>query len=237
MSSPLFHSIHHIDGFNNSNNANDRSAATIEFSNFSTGENLPENGAINNIVDARSSEEFCPENNIQLIRKLSDYRHPLTEENDVPVNKISNDSVDPSTIKQNGPILQGPNIPNNLFSSIIGNIPSQGSASFIDGHMSDVLLLAIYKGFQTPELQTYMTTLEERIFAYNQKCSSHQEYDSNTFHSNNLPHFETRDSFSTGVFKTPIHIQNENFPEGIKNTSHLMYDTLDQDAYNDKHNT
>ena len=127
MSSPLFHSIHHIDGFNNSNNANDRSAATIEFSNFSTGENLPENGAINNIVDARSSEEFCPENNIQLIRKLSDYRHPLTEENDVPVNKISNDSVDPSTIKQNGPILQGPNIPNNLFSSIIGTSPWQGS--------------------------------------------------------------------------------------------------------------
>ena len=30
------------------------------------------------------------------------------------------------------------------------NIPSQGSASVTDGNMSDVLLLAIYKGFHTP---------------------------------------------------------------------------------------
>ena len=50
--------------------------------------------------------------------------------------------------------------------------PSYTNAPIIDGQMSDVLLLALYKGFQTPEFQEYMCSIEKKILFPSQSSPS-----------------------------------------------------------------
>ena len=58
-----------------------------------------------------------------------------------------------------------PNLNNNRMPN---PYPSFGNAPVIDNRMSDILLLAIYKGFQSPEFQQYMCSIEKNLLAQSQ---------------------------------------------------------------------
>ena len=232
-SSKLYHSIRHIDGFDVSAQGDDNSRPTIEFSNVSISRNVPENCSNSHCVDDKFTEEFLPENKIQFSARSVDNLQQLSIPHDVPVRKNSrNYEIDESTSHQNESFLPGPNVPNNFLSSVIENNPSNITHPIIDSRMSDVLLLAIYKGFQTPQLQAYMNTLEESILSHLKKCGSHQihsQFDSNILQSNSSPHVETADTVNKNcVYKNPEHLQKNHFPKFESNICDHVSHSKDQ---------
>ena len=223
------HSILNIDGLDSSTHSDNNPSPTIEYSNISISRKENKNCSITDCNDERFTDELLSENRIKLYTESSDSRIPLSKAQNIPVHNVSSyHSIDDTKKYQNETIPPGHIMPNMFFNSATGNIPSNNSGSIIDSHMSDVLLLAIYKGFQTPQLQTYMNTLEKRIFSHLQKCDSrpiHSEFDSKIFQNVSSPFKETGDNVNNkGVVKDQEHFQNYIVPELLTNSSHHISD-------------
>ncbi|KAI6656213.1 hypothetical protein LOD99_1546 [Oopsacas minuta] len=105
----------------------------------------------------------------QLVKFSSDSRHcsPRTVNFEIPNRQSKTSYLDRGTKDKSNEDTCTPtpfHIPYNFSSPNLCK-STYANNSIIDRHMSDVLLLALFKGFRTPEFCQYMCSLQERLLS------------------------------------------------------------------------